>query len=31
MGSPALEKVRLEALNLPESDRAELAFNLVES
>ncbi len=31
MGSPALEKVRTEALNLPESDRAELAHNLVAS
>jgi putative addiction module component (TIGR02574 family) len=31
MGSPALEKVRSEALNLSESDRAELAYNLVIS
>jgi putative addiction module component (TIGR02574 family) len=31
MGNPALEKVRLEALSLPESDRAELAFDLVAS
>ena len=31
MGSPTLEKVRTEALNLPESDRAELAHNLVAS
>ena len=31
MGSPALEKLRAEALNLPESERAELAHNLVAS
>lgn len=31
MGSRALEKVRSEALNLPESERAELAYNLVAS
>jgi len=31
MGSPALEKVRSEALNLPESERTELACNLVAS
>lgn len=31
MGSPTLEKVRSEALNLPESERAELAHNLVVS
>ena len=31
MGSPALEKVRSEALSLPESERAELAHNLVAS
>jgi len=31
MGSTALEKVRIEALNLPESDRAELASSLVAS
>jgi putative addiction module component (TIGR02574 family) len=31
MGSPTLEKVRSEALNLPESERAELAHNLVAS
>lgn len=31
MGSSALEKVRSEALNLPESERAELAYNLVAS
>lgn len=31
MGSPTLEKVRTEALNLSESDRAELAHNLVAS
>jgi len=31
MGSPALEKLRVEALNLSESERAELAHNLVAS
>jgi len=31
MGSRALEKVRSEALNLSESERAELAYNLVAS
>ena len=31
MGSIALEKVRSEALNLSESERAELAHNLVAS
>lgn len=31
MGSPALEKVRAEALNLSESERADLAHNLVAS
>ena len=31
MGSPTLEKIRSEALNLPESERAELAHNLVAS
>ena len=31
MSSRALEKVRTEALNLPESERAELAHNLVAS
>ena len=31
MGSPTLEKVRFEALNLSESERAELAHNLVAS
>ena len=31
MGSPTLDKVRSEALNLPESERAELAHNLVAS
>ena len=31
MGSPALEKVRSQALNLSESERAELAHNLVVS
>ena len=31
MSSPALEKVRSQALNLPESERAELAHNLVVS
>jgi putative addiction module component (TIGR02574 family) len=31
MGSPTLEKVRSEALNLPESERAELAHSLVVS
>lgn len=31
MGSAALEKVRSEALNLPEAERAELAYNLVAS
>jgi len=31
MGSRALEKVRSQALNLSESERAELAHNLVAS
>ena len=31
MGSPMLEKVRSEALNLSESERAELAHNLMAS
>lgn len=31
MGSPTLEKVRSEALNLSESERAELAHILVAS
>src|SRR5713226_2241250 len=31
MGSSALERVRAEALNLSESERAELAHNLVAS
>ena len=31
MGSPTLEKIRSEALNLSESERAELAHNLVAS
>ena len=31
MGSIALEKVRSEALNLSQSERAELAHNLVAS
>jgi putative addiction module component (TIGR02574 family) len=31
MGSSALEKVRSEALNLSESERAELAHSLVAS
>jgi putative addiction module component (TIGR02574 family) len=31
MGSPTLEKVRTEALNLSEPERAELAHNLVAS
>jgi putative addiction module component (TIGR02574 family) len=31
MGSAALEKVRSEALNLSEAERAELAYNLVVS
>lgn len=31
MGSTALEKVRSEALNLSEAERAELAYNLVVS
>jgi putative addiction module component (TIGR02574 family) len=31
VGSRALEKVRLEALNLPESERAQLAYDLVTS
>ena len=31
MASTALEKVRSEALNLPEAERAELAYNLVVS
>lgn len=31
MASSTLEKVRAEALNLPESDRAELAQDLVAS
>lgn len=31
MGSTALEKVRSDALNLSEAERAELAYNLVVS
>ena len=31
MGSTALEKVRSEALNLSEAERAELAYNLAVS
>ena len=31
MGSPTLEKVRSEALGLSETERAELAYNLVTS
>jgi len=31
MANPTLEKVRTEALNLPELERAELAYNLVTS
>lgn len=31
MDSPTLEKVRSEALSLPEAERAELAHNLVAS
>lgn len=31
MGSPTLEKIRSEALSLPESERAELAHSLVAS
>ena len=31
MGSPIREKIRSEALNLPESERAELAHSLVAS
>ena len=31
MGSKALEKLRSEALNLSETERAELAYNLVVS
>ena len=31
MDIPTLEKVRTEALSLPESERAELAHNLVAS
>lgn len=31
MNSPALEKLRLEALRLPEAERAELAHDLVVS
>jgi len=31
MGNTALEKVRSEALNLSEAERAELAYNLVVS
>lgn len=31
MGNPTLEKLRAEALNLPESDRAELAQQLLAS
>ena len=31
MGSPALEKIRSAALDLPESERAELAYELVTS
>jgi hypothetical protein len=31
MSSRELEKIRSEALSLPESERAELAYNLVSS
>ncbi|HYS74790.1 MAG TPA: addiction module protein [Burkholderiales bacterium] len=31
MGNPTLERVRSEALNLSEGERAELAYNLVVS
>ena len=31
MGSPTLDKIRTEALSLPEAERAELAHNLVAS
>ena len=31
MGRTALERIRSEALNLPEAERAELAHNLVAS
>jgi len=31
MGNTTLERVRSEALNLPEGERAELAYNLVVS
>ena len=31
MGNPTLEKIRSEALNLSEAERAELAYNLVVS
>jgi putative addiction module component (TIGR02574 family) len=31
MGNSALDKVRSEALNLPEAERAELAYDLVAS
>lgn len=31
MGSPILEKVRSEAMNLTQSERADLAHNLVTS
>jgi len=31
MGSPTLEKVRSETMNLTQSERAELAHNLVTS
>lgn len=31
MGSPTLEKIRSDALSLSESERAELAHNLVAS
>ena len=31
MSNTALEKIRSEALNLPEAERAELAYNLVAS
>jgi len=31
MGNTTLEKVRSEALSLPETERAELAYNLVVS
>ena len=31
MGSPTLEAVRSDALNLPESERAELAHDLMAS